>query len=90
VSRRSKKAAPASERVPKVPEARRVRVRELRAHFKSLLAEGAPLIVGSRWQPKAIVLPVLTSWLYRPAEQKLVAHRLRACLEAAVKSLKTW
>jgi hypothetical protein len=87
VPRPAKKAAPERERVPRVPEAKRIRVRELRAHFKSLLAEGAPLIVGSHWSPKAIVLPVLGLWHYGADADEIRAARLRALLESALKSI---
>jgi hypothetical protein len=85
--RSSKNANRAPARVPAVPAAKRVRVRELRARFKALLTEGAPLLVGSHWRPKAIVLPVLLGW-ERGAQADLVRDaRLRALLEAAIKSL---
>lgn len=82
-----KKSALPAKRVPAVPAAKRIRVRELRAHFKSLLAEGAPLIVGSHWSPKAIVLPVLGLWHYGADAAKIRDARLRALLEAALKPL---
>jgi hypothetical protein len=85
--RPAKKPAPERERVPKVPEAKHIRVRELRSHFKSLLAEGAPLIVGSHWSPKAIVLPVLGLWHYGADADEIRAARLRALLEAALENL---
>ena len=87
MARPRKKAAPPADRVPAVPQAKRIRVRELRAHFKALLAEGAPLIVRSHWSRKAIVLPVIGLW-YDGEDADLVRNaRLRALLESALKSL---
>lgn len=36
----------------------RITVRELRAKFRTLIEQGKPLIVGSYWHKKCIVLPV--------------------------------
>ena len=83
----TKKPGSERARVPAVPPARRVRVRELRAHFKSLLAEGAPLVVGSHWSPKAIILPVLPTWEYSDPAATIRDARLRALLDAAIKEL---
>lgn len=86
--RPTKKPSGHAASVPAVPPAQRVKVRELRAHFKELLASGAPLVVGSYWTQRAIVLPVPQLQYYDETPEYNRAEMLRALLEAAIKALR--
>lgn len=86
--RPTKKPSGHAARVPAVPPAQRVKVRELRAHFKQLLASGAPLIVGSLWHARAIVLPAQIEYGPWGTQARRRAARLRALLEAALGTLR--
>jgi hypothetical protein len=75
---------------PPVPDAARVRARDLRAHLKEHLAGAVPLIVGSAWRPRAIVLPVRESWERGPQAHRVRDAHLRALLESALRELNRW
>ena len=78
---------PAKKKYPPVLPAVRIRVRALRANLKLYLEGSEPLIIGSYWHPKAIILPVALSWERGTQASRIRDERLRALLESALDAL---
>lgn len=78
----------APRKIAKPPRPRIVTTREMRRQWSALLAQGEPLIIGSDWRARAIVLPVPTravSWGEWPEARRKAMH---AALLSALQTLK--